>query len=421
MSAVAAVIGLGLAMAQWGGQSTEQGRVRLQEGVGGYVGTQDTWIDEGAKDTQYGASNVIIVDDDTSNSFFNEYQGQGIIRFDGLFQPPVREGDPAPTRIPQGATILSARMIIELADDTELGDPEYYVHRMIRDWNEQSTWNSLQNGIVIGQDCDRARLATFKGDNNPDGVFRREFSIKPAVEAWSAGQPNYGVCILPQRIDWNDDGIEIRSSESGNAALRPAIDVDFTYRRVNGPPVVTKSLESDLPGGFEGDSVTFTVAARDPNPLDPLTFRLNGVVIGQATGSGEVNAPVVLEEDGTYEYEATVTDDEVTVRAGSVLIFVFNAPPRVDSLDVPKTAVVGRPFAFSARVSDPGRRDVLTTRWDFNNDFVFDEFTGTSGQWTYSTPGLKTVRVEVRDDDGGLVYAEAKVRVLARGTPAPDR
>lgn len=191
----------------------------LQQGINGYAGTQDTWLSEADPNSAFGQNGVRVVDDDVMNSFFGDDQGQGLVRFDGLF------GAPGQGAIPSGAQIVSAHLTIQLSDDIDnpLFDPDFYVHQVQTFWDENSTWNSLGGGLSgteIGP-----LLATFRGDNNPDSDGIRRLDVTAAVQAWSNGAPNYGFAILPEIISGNDDGIEILTSESSNALLRPRLEV----------------------------------------------------------------------------------------------------------------------------------------------------------------------------------------------------
>ncbi len=400
--------------------------LRFQDGVDGYYGTQDTWVGEKHPNDSHGGSNIVVIDDDTENSWFGDYVGQGLFRFDGLVQGPVYEGDPEPTAIPVGAIILNANMTLNLSDDTDAWDPDFYVHRMLRDWDEGSTWNSLQGGISPGDDCEAGYIALFHGDNDPDHDYHRTFSIKAAVQAWADGAANYGLAILPERDKdliylkgederFFDDGIDVRSSEDGDVPLRPSLDVEFTYDVLNTPPTVTQTLAVSEASVNEGREVELTLAAADPNPLDPLIFRVNGSDIGYATGEGTINHWVMMEDEGTYTFTAQVLDDEATVGAGSVQVEVANVAPEIVELTYDLTVDVDEAFTFAALATDPGVNDVLTYRWDFDADGAYDDFTGEAGTWSYSAAGTYVVALEVNDGDGGLAYGTFTVEVVADG------
>ena len=193
--------------------------VAFQEGVAGYAGTQDTWINQQSANTSYGNSGTRTSDDDVANSLFSDYRGQALLRFDGI----VGGG-----AIPAGSTVVNATLVLDVVDDidTPLYNPNFIVHPVIRAWDEASTWNSLSGGLTVGADLG-APVASFSGDNSPDSESMRRIDITQTVQSWVNGTPNWGIAILPQIISGNDDGIDIRASENTNTILRPRLEVTF--------------------------------------------------------------------------------------------------------------------------------------------------------------------------------------------------
>lgn len=191
----------------------------FQQGINGYTSTQDTWIDQSNPNTSYGSSSVRVSDDDIENFIFGDAEAHALVRFDDIFGPEA---------IPGGAQIVSATLTLELSEDIDnpLFDPSFFVHRVLVPWDENSTWNSLGQGLQVGSDLTPA-FASFKGDNSPNDDFMRRIDVTASVQAWSAGEANWGFAILPEIISGNDDGIEIRTSESGIEILRPRLEVVF--------------------------------------------------------------------------------------------------------------------------------------------------------------------------------------------------
>lgn len=187
----------------------------LQEGVGGYQGTRDTWLSQENGNRNHAGSNVLVVDDDTENSFFSDDRAQGLIRFDGIANA-----------IPAGAAVVSAALTIQVTDDIDnpLYDPDFDLHRVLIPWNENSTWNSLGSGLQTGTELG-PRIVRFDGDNDPDGDGLRRLDVTATVQDWVNGAPNFGFAILPEIIGGNDDGIEIASSENGNPLFRPRLEI----------------------------------------------------------------------------------------------------------------------------------------------------------------------------------------------------
>ena len=201
----------------------------FQNGISGYNSTQDTWINEAAPNTSYGNNNRLVVDDDTRNNPFNDRAGQSLLRFDNIIGS--LEG-----QIPLGATISRANLKLLLANDIDnpFFNPNFKIYHMNRSWQENSTWNSLGNGLSLGQDYNQL-IGRFAGDNNPDGKNVRNIDVTAAVQRWANGEQNYGFAIISEIISRNDDGIDLFSSEANEIMFRPALEVQYTLGLT--PPV----------------------------------------------------------------------------------------------------------------------------------------------------------------------------------------
>ncbi|MDX2148894.1 MAG: DNRLRE domain-containing protein [Planctomycetota bacterium] len=196
----------------------------FHQGINGYQGAKDTWIDENRRDTSFGNDATFDVDDDTTNSVFNDRRGQGLVRFDDIISSTGEAN-----KIPAGATITSAtlRLVFEDDVDSPFSDPGFFVYMMTRDWSENSTWNSVSGGLTPGADYG-SLVGVLAGDNNPDADAWRVLDVRAAVQAWVNGQANFGFALIPEIISGNDDGITVWSSEAGNILYRPVLDVTWT-------------------------------------------------------------------------------------------------------------------------------------------------------------------------------------------------
>ena len=240
----------------------EQAFVAFQEGINGYDGTKDTWINEDEPNSSYGGDDTRESDDDTSNSIFTDDQGQALLRFDDLFTENVVVG-----KIPLGSSIAQARLVLELQDDvdTPFANPDFYVHEVMVPWEESSTWNSLGNGLSIPEDLGD-RIAIFPGDNSPSSDFGRSMDLTALVQRWSDGQPNWGVAILPEIVTGNDDGISIWTSEASNGMVRPRLEV--TYVVDTTPPSRPGDLDDDGLVGVNDLILLLSAWAMTDSPFD---------------------------------------------------------------------------------------------------------------------------------------------------------
>lgn len=383
----------------------------FQQGVDGYTGTRDTWVGSAIANSSRANAATLWVDDDTENSFFGEDPGQALLRFEDIFQPPVQEGDPLPDRIPTDATINDADLIITLADDEDLGNTTVRVYRMTRSWNDGSTWNSLGGGINVGSETS-GQIASFTAENEPDFDFGRTLNVTGSVRAWQSGTSNLGFAIIRDQTDFNDDGIEIHSAEAGSATDRPKLSVSFSYPVANVLPNVTQPLTTATPTVVEGSEVIVQFAASDPNPLDPLVFRLEGQDIGFATGSGGVEHPMLMEDEGSYPFSASVADDTGAVAAGQLTLTVTNGDPQIVELSGDRTVDIGRAFVILVEAVDPGPLDVLQYTWSAPALSAAPLSTAAFDAISVDMPGAFTVTLTVSDGDGGMTTDTFDLTVL---------
>jgi len=207
---------------KWSRYYETEPTVVLQEGIAGYQGTQDTWLNEDKVNQNNGSDPELTIDDDVTNSIFGDKRAHGLIRFDNLI------GAPSIGHVPNGAIIEKAWLTIEVTDDIDApSDPDFQLHRVLVPWDENSTWNSMGNGLQVGSELD-PNFIWIPGDNNPNGDGLRRIDVTSIVQQWANGAPNHGFGIIPELISLKDDGIQVASSEYGNKLLRPKLEVTYT-------------------------------------------------------------------------------------------------------------------------------------------------------------------------------------------------
>lgn len=241
--------------------------VVLQQGINGYQGAVDTWLDQDQPNTSYANGDVVVVDDDVTNSPLQDRRGHGLFRFDGLI------GGPGVGRVPPGAQILGARLLLEVVEDIDAPSrPDFYLYQVLVPWSGASTWNSLGNGLDPASELG-SNPVLIAGDNNPDGDGLRVIDVTAIVQAWANGAPNHGFAMLPEIVSFKDDGIEIASSEHPNPLLRPRLEVTwasdcgFTRYGLQASPVNTLDLH-----GLGLPALGGTLAVTTTNGPDGLTL-----------------------------------------------------------------------------------------------------------------------------------------------------
>ncbi len=91
--------------------------------------------------------------------------------------------------IPLGSTIMSATFTLT-SFDVSGSTATIGSHRMLTDWNNASSWNSLVNGVQAnGVDAATTATATT---TSPNTLGAKALDVTSVVQAWSGGQSNFG-------------------------------------------------------------------------------------------------------------------------------------------------------------------------------------------------------------------------------------
>lgn len=167
--------------------------VTFRQGVGGYAGTWDTRLLQADPTTDYGSATIISADLD------RDKEQQALLLFLDIFGS-------GPGQIPNGATITSATLTLNTTSASIQGAA---LHRMLTDWSEAATWNSLGNGIQFD---DQEALATPDLVTGAVSTGSRAFDVTASLRAWANGAANHGWAFHAS----GTDGWDFRSSESSS-------------------------------------------------------------------------------------------------------------------------------------------------------------------------------------------------------------
>jgi murein DD-endopeptidase MepM/ murein hydrolase activator NlpD len=203
-----------------------------------------------------------------------------------------------------------------------------------------------------------------------------------------------------------------------------------TVTVLNVAPTVAAVGDSIDEGGTASVSATFT----DPGVLDTHTATIDWddgspaevVEVVQGEGLGSLGAEHVYGDNGAYNVEVTVTDNDGGVGLDIVAVLVANVDPELtldagDATSFPGgdyfVGKIGELQNHAASANDPGSDD-LTFTWNFGpattyfNDGinpdppksphgVFPFFATNDADVDFVLPGAYVIDVTVTDDDGG--------------------
>lgn len=188
----------------------------FQQGLNGYAGALDTMLRSADAASAYGADDYISVDGDDGSPGLKP--NHGLLRFDGLF------GNTA-GQIRASDTIVSATLTLQVVNPGS----GLSLHDMLGAWTENSTWNSLGNGIQAdGVEASSLALvqigANDGAENVPTGAL--VLDVTASLQAAQAGAVSYGWAMLPYANGTN--GIDFLTREYGLVADRPLLSVQVS-------------------------------------------------------------------------------------------------------------------------------------------------------------------------------------------------
>ena len=203
----------------------------FRQGLNGYAGTRDTHLWQETPDASYATSQDLTADLDTSSAAAGNQVGQVLVRFDNLFGPGVNQ-------VPTNATIYSAKLLLNTPVNTTGTDYDsndtFRLHRMIIDWADTATWNSLSGG-VSQNDVESATTATFSSVPDVDGG-PNIYDVTSDIDLFKAGTPNRGWVVRPSSTG-TGDGWTMKSSEyTADPALRPALEIVYSVTNTSNSP-----------------------------------------------------------------------------------------------------------------------------------------------------------------------------------------
>ena len=227
----------------------------FQEGLNGYVGTQDKEIRSSGGDTTNGQATFISVDGDDGSP--GNQPNQGLIRFDNFFGA-------AAGQLPVDADLAQAKLVLEVFNPGS----GFTVHEMLVDWDENDTWASLGAGIQAnGTEAVATPVASLGANNDSSNVVEGtlEIDVTSTVQAYLDGTlTNYGWALIPYVNGIN--GLDFFSSEAAGMSVRPMLEIFLV----------------PLPGDANGDGSV------DILDLDILGMNF-GKIGGSAYSDGDFN------------------------------------------------------------------------------------------------------------------------------------
>jgi diacylglycerol kinase family enzyme len=311
----------------------------FQQGANGYAGSLDTYVRGSAATSEFSAATSITVDAENSGKPVH-----GLLRFDNLFGS-------GPGQIPAGSQISSAQLELTVTDP---GNALKF-HRMLRDWVETETWNSLVTGIQAND----IEAASIPDATTPEvAMGKLTIDVTASLIAW-ANNPsaNFGWAILPTA----PNGVMFDSSE-GTAP--PKLTVTFTTASANNPPAVAlANTVETLPENADTSSrikVADIVVTDDGSGTNLLSLAGTDAALFEIEGTSlYLKAAAILDYEQNPALDVTVAVDDPAVgtspdaaAALTIGIADINEPPTVALANTVMTLVENTDTSLRIKVAD---------------------------------------------------------------------
>lgn len=271
--------------------------VTFSQGANGYAGALDTMLKQNVASMSYPDSFVL------RSGLESGKNEQVLLKFGGLFGT-------GPGQIPLGAQIVSATLQLEVTGPSTNGGT---LNRMLVNWSDTSTWNSLGNGVQTdGVESTATGLAI-----GAVALGTHVIDVTDSLIAWnaaattSAGQnaANLGWVFNPTSTD-------IWDFSSAQGAVHPVLTITYTQQGSPPPSLPTVSISTVAPGTEDSSKITFNLSLSQASTQD-VTVNFSTVDHTATAGSdyvAKVGAVTFLAGQTTKSFDVSLVNDTVGER-----------------------------------------------------------------------------------------------------------
>ena len=274
--------------------------------------TYDSYLSQNNQNTNYGTSNVIIID--SLNPYAN-----GLIKFPNII------GNQA-GQIPTGAEILEANLTLYC---TNPGNNQR-AYLLLEDWVETSTtWLNRISGIpwASAGATPPSRDTSFYETFSCTSTGSKTFNATRFVQSWSSGANNFGIVIVPT----STDGVQYSTKEANQIARRPLLNVRYS---INSYSDLTGNLISTYINTTENieriDSISWIET--NTNQENNITMQIFNGIDWQSISNGQsienLNFANLAYRALFSAKSQTISLEEISIKWGKSIPDTF--PPQIN-------------------------------------------------------------------------------------------
>ena len=289
--------------------------ISLQEGQSDYAGSNDTFINGWATDTNYGDYTRLIV---RSGDWMSS-----LLRFE------------LQSALPANAQVAQATLRLYVDSASNINPMDARSHKLLRPWEEnEATWNNPSDGenwgepganhTIIDRVPDYTDSVQMQDDTPSQGGRWYQLDVSSMVFDWSRDPgSNYGLIVK----GFGAAGVEHRalSSEFWNASLRPNLVISYTISDIPLPtwtPTRTPT-RTRTPTGTVQTAATPTVT--------PTTGTTTMIILQNGSGAYEGNQDTFINSQSPYLNYNSFHDLWIRSQEGECALLRFDIPESIPS------------------------------------------------------------------------------------------
>ena len=293
----------------------------------------------------------------------------------------------------------------------------------LRVTDNEGTWKDLTKVVTVGVPPNEAPTANFTITPGSPKTLETVTFDSTSTDA-DGSIVSYG-WELDGDNDFNDHLTDVATkvfSQSGTYTIAlKVIDNDGDSHVATKSVVVanrqpTANFDFTPAAPKKNEQVTFNSLASDPeNRIQMIEWDLDGD--NQFDDAFGATAQKTFDTVGNNTVRLRVTDSDGGSHTVSKTVAVTGTPPTASFTFSPDAPLSAQRVVFTSTSSDPDG-SIVDVRWDTDNDNSFDDGSDIEADRTFTTPGAKTVRLRVTDDDGNQVITTRTVNVANRAPVA---
>ncbi len=277
---------------------------------------------------------------------------------------------------------------------------------------------------IVAPDGTTVLLAARKGSSG-DNFENTTFSDSASQSIEGAGAPFTGVYRpeeplsgligTPQQGTWK---LRVSDEAGSDEGTLNAWGLDLRSALCDGSPVA--SLAANPNPVLPGDTTVLDASGSvDPNgTITKYEFDLDNDGVYEVDNGTQATYDASFGSRGNYPVKVRVSDDDVPAKTGTATVLVHVTQPPIASFDAsPASPLSQENVTFNGSASsDPDGPPLTKYEWDLDGDGTFELDTGTTSSTTteYPTPGVRTVRLRVTDQDGATAVESLDLTVQNR-------